>query len=78
VTDIRQCGMIAGIDIGPFDPADRTGAKVCTAARAHGLLTRPVLDTLVLMPPLCVTQVEMEHMVRALSLAMKDVLGGQN
>jgi adenosylmethionine-8-amino-7-oxononanoate aminotransferase len=48
------------------------------AARAHGLLTRPVLDTLVLMPPLCVTQVEMEHMVRALSLGMRDVLGGQN
>lgn len=59
VTDIRQCGMIAGIDIGPFDPAARTGARVCLAARAHGLLTRPVLDTLVLMPPLCVTQVEM-------------------
>lgn len=78
VTDIRQCGMIAGIDIGPFDPADRTGARVCMAARAHGLLTRPVLDTLVLMPPLCVTQVEMEHMVRALSLGMRDVLGGQN
>ena len=67
--------LIAGIDIGLFDPTERTGAKVCLAARAHGLLTRPVLDTLVLMPPLCVTQVEMEHMVRALRLAMKDVLG---
>lgn len=74
VTDIRQCGMIAGIDIGPFDPAARTGARVCLAARAHGLLTRPVLDTLVLMPPLCVTQVEMEHMTRALRLAIRDVL----
>lgn len=76
VMDIRQCGMVAGIDIGPFDPAQRMGAQVCLAAREHGLLTRPVLDTLVLMPPLCVTQVEMEHMVRALRLGIRDVLGG--
>ncbi|NLF33010.1 MAG: adenosylmethionine--8-amino-7-oxononanoate transaminase [Planctomycetes bacterium] len=51
----RQCGMMVGIDLAlpdgePFDPAARTGAAVCTRAREHGILIRPLGDTLVLMP----------------------------
>ncbi|HRJ11427.1 MAG TPA: adenosylmethionine--8-amino-7-oxononanoate transaminase [Prosthecobacter sp.] len=75
VKEIRQCGMIAGIEIGPFDTALLTGAAVCLAARKHGLLTRPILDTLVLMPPLCVTSSELERMTRALKLALEEVCG---
>ncbi len=78
VGNIRQCGMIAGIDIvqptgQPFDPAERIGAKICVAARSHGLLTRPVLDTLVLMPPLCITEQELESAVTALREATRSV-----
>ncbi|MFT4546455.1 MAG: adenosylmethionine-8-amino-7-oxononanoate aminotransferase, partial [Verrucomicrobiales bacterium] len=50
VGEIRQCGMMAGIDLLGGDGT--LGAKACLAARGHGLLTRPVLDTVVLMPPL--------------------------
>lgn len=75
VMEVRQCGMIAGIEIGPFDPAALTGARVCLAARKHGLLTRPVLDTLVLMPPLCATEEELARMVQALRLAVVEVCG---
>ena len=46
------------------------GAKVCLAARQYGLLTRPILDTIVLMPPLSVTTAEIDHMLRALRLAI--------
>lgn len=73
VMDLRQCGMIAGIEIGPYPPEELRGARVCVAARKHGLLTRPVVDTLVLMPPLCVTDEEMACMVRALRLAIEEV-----
>jgi adenosylmethionine-8-amino-7-oxononanoate aminotransferase len=67
----RQCGMIAAMTI---DSGDLTlGAKVCLAARKHGLLTRPIGNTIVLMPPLCVTSGEMERMVRALRLALDEV-----
>ncbi len=48
----------------------QTGARVCVAARAHGLLTRPILDTLVLMPPYCITPDELERAVEALRLGM--------
>lgn len=57
--DIRQVGLIAGIDLivedggGPLDSPQLTGALVCRRARNHGLLTRPIRNTLVLMPPLC-------------------------
>jgi adenosylmethionine-8-amino-7-oxononanoate aminotransferase len=74
VQAIRQCGLIAGIDLGPFPPDQRTGAAVCLAARRHGLLTRPILDTLVLMPPLCVRDDELDRMVEALRLAILDTV----
>lgn len=58
VHEVRQCGFVAGIELRQADgkrfPAVRKfGAQICQAARAHGLLTRPIRDTIVLMPPLC-------------------------
>ena len=45
------------------------------AARAHGLLTRPILDTIVLMPPLCVTLDEIDFALKALDAAVSDLTG---
>jgi adenosylmethionine-8-amino-7-oxononanoate aminotransferase len=68
----RQCGMIAAMTV---DSPDLTlGAKICLAARKHGLLTRPIGNTLVLMPPLCVTLDEIERMVAALRTALAEVI----
>lgn len=79
---VRQCGFIAGIDVVasrapdvPYPWQDQTGAKVCRAARAHGLLTRPVRDTVVLMPPLCFREDEIARAAQAVSLAVRDVCG---
>lgn len=71
VHETRQCGFVAGIEIRQPDgirfPADaRTGEALCLAARAHGLLTRPILDTIVLMPPLCCGPAEIDHALSAL------------
>jgi adenosylmethionine-8-amino-7-oxononanoate aminotransferase len=79
VSAIRQCGFIAGIDLTgadgtPLDPSLLTGARVCTAARAHGLLTRPIRDTLVLMPPLCTTCDQIDAAVAALSGAISEII----
>ena len=68
----RQVGLIAGIDLvnpttnAPFDWKAETGAKVCRHARRFGLLTRPVRDTLTLMPPLCATGEEIKTCVNSL------------
>ena len=66
----RQLGLIAGIDVeGPAG----TGAAICLAAREHGLLTRPIQNTLVLMPPLCVTETELRQMVSAIQNAIQAI-----
>lgn len=67
----RQCGMIAAMTVDSPDLS--TGVKVCLAARQHGLLTRPIGNTIVLMPPLCVTLAELARMVAALRAALEDV-----
>ncbi|MCX6847621.1 MAG: adenosylmethionine--8-amino-7-oxononanoate transaminase [Verrucomicrobia bacterium] len=67
----RQCGMIAAMTIDSPDLS--LGSKVCMAARKHGLLTRPIGNTIVLMPPLCVTLDEIERMVAALRSALDEI-----
>ena len=81
VGEIRQCGFIAGIEIcreggEPFPWQQQTGARVCLAARKYGLLTRPILDTIVLMPPLCTTGPQLERAVEALRRAIHEVCPG--
>jgi adenosylmethionine-8-amino-7-oxononanoate aminotransferase len=80
VAETRQCGLIAGIDLvahknpkKAFEPRQLMGAAVCAAARDLGLLTRPVLDTLVLMPPLVATENEITQMADALFNAVNKV-----
>lgn len=81
IADIRQCGFIAGIDIvrnsetaTSFPWQEQTGARICVAARAFGLLTRPIGDTLVLMLPLCASSLQVEQSVDAIDRAMQTVL----
>jgi adenosylmethionine---8-amino-7-oxononanoate aminotransferase len=78
VADIRQCGFIAGIEIcratgEPFPWQDQTGARVCLAARSHGLLTRPILDTIILIPPLCITQDQLIRAIEAIRRSIREV-----
>ncbi len=71
VHEVRQCGFVAGIELRqpdgtPFSPQRRFGGEVCTTARKHGLLTRPIRDTIVIMPPLCTTEDELSLIFAAL------------
>lgn len=82
VTAIRQCGFIAGIEVmrnpataTPYPWQELTGARICKAARTLGLLTRPVLDTVVLMPPLCTTEDQIDRAVEAIGAAISEVCG---
>jgi adenosylmethionine-8-amino-7-oxononanoate aminotransferase len=64
IVAIRQCGLIAGIEF----PVGM-GEKITLAARNHGLLTRNILGTVVLMPPLCVSMEEIDFAVAAVARA---------
>ena len=67
IKEVRQCGFIAGIDVA------KNGARVCIEARKYGLLTRPIRDTVVLMPPYCITDAQLESAVTAIARAVADV-----
>lgn len=80
VGDVRQCGFLAGIEVmrdprrrEPFPWQEQTGARICQAARRHGLLTRPILDTLVLMPPYCITGPQLRKAILALQTAITEI-----
>jgi len=77
VAEIRRCGFLAGVQLqkAPGEPCDwreQTGARVCVAARKFGLLTRPILDTVALIPPLCISKDQLSSAVHALESAIKD------
>jgi adenosylmethionine-8-amino-7-oxononanoate aminotransferase len=81
VGDVRQEGLICAIEIvrdfksrEAFPFAERIGPRICEAARKHGLLTRPVGDVLVLMPPYCSTEDQISRMAEALRLGLGEVL----
>ena len=81
VGDVRQEGLICAIELvrefetrEPFPFADRIGHRVCEAARQRGLLTRPIGDVLVLMPPYCTTPEQLRQMAEALWQGLCDVL----
>ena len=61
IVEIRQCGLVAGIQLKPG-----SGIQTTLAARHQGLLTRNILDTLVFMPPLCISLDEIEFAIDAI------------
>lgn len=65
VHEIRQCGFISGIELRDNGDAD-LAAKVCSAARRHGLLTRSIRNVVVLMPPLCITAEQLSTAIAAI------------
>lgn len=77
VARVRQRGVMAGIDLedrgAPFPPERFVGSLVAEAARAHGVILRPLGDTLVWMPPLSTTRDEIQRLARATSAAIHDV-----
>jgi adenosylmethionine-8-amino-7-oxononanoate aminotransferase len=73
VGDIRQCGLIAGIELVAdrqsrtrFPPTARVGTRVAREARQRGAILRPLGDTLVVMPPLSIRPDELDALLSAL------------
>jgi adenosylmethionine-8-amino-7-oxononanoate aminotransferase len=81
VGDIRQVGLVAGIELvrdwrtrKPFELRERIGIRVCEAMARRGVLTRPVGNVIVLLPPYCTTPVQIRRMVLALSEAIEETV----
>lgn len=80
VADVRQRGLMVGIELADdpatrtaYPAADRMGARVTDAARAHHVIVRPLGDVVVLMPPLSVQLKEIDRLVAAVHDAIVTV-----
>jgi len=78
VGEIRQCGLMIGVELvadrqtrRPFPPERRLGAAVCRAARAQGVILRPLGDVLVIVPPLSITDDELATIVGAIAQSIR-------
>ncbi len=84
VGDIRQVGLVAGIELvknwrtrAPFAWRERAGIRVCEAMARRGVLTRPVGNVVVLMPPYCTTHGQLQTMVNALQESVAEVFNAK-
>ncbi len=74
VGDIRHIGMIGAVELfedvaakKPFPLSDKIGIKVCMEMRQRGVLTRPIGNTIVLMPPYCIRGDQLDRVLSALA-----------
>lgn len=62
IQEVRRVGLILGFDVG------ECANEFCLKLRERGVLTRPILNTIVIMPPLSVTMDELKFLVKAIKL----------
>ena len=82
VGEIRQYGLMAGIELVAdrdsrrrYPAQERRGMRVCRAARQYGVFLRPLGDVIVVVPPLTITDAELDHIGTALTAAIGEVCG---
>ena len=79
VRGFRQLGLTGSVEFKPASadrwPTDtRAGFQVALAARRHGLIIRPLADSLLFVPPISIQADEVKHLVRSVRQAMDEVL----
>ena len=72
VAEIRRVGTMTGIEVRPV--CDRTGFEVCRAARRRGVLIRPLGDVVVLMPPLGISDDELDELTSVVDASIREVV----
>lgn len=83
VGEIRQKGLMIGIELvrdkasrEPYDWAERVGVRASLRARELGMLTRPLGNVMVFIPPLVSTEAELDAMTDILAESIVSVTEG--
>ena len=82
VGDVRHLGMIGAVELfkdvntkEPFPLTDKMGIRVCAEMRQRGVLTRPIGNTIVLMPPYCISSAQLDRVLSVLAESIRKVVG---
>ena len=70
VGDVRVCGLAAGVELmknrdtyTPYAFKEKVGIRVCKEALKRGAMLRPLVNTIVLMPPLRISTSELDALL---------------
>ena len=81
VGDIRQGGCVFAVELvrdwrtrEPFALAEQAGIRVCDGLAKRGVLTRPIGNVIVIMPPFCTTQRQVKKIFAALHDSIDETL----
>jgi adenosylmethionine-8-amino-7-oxononanoate aminotransferase len=81
VGDVRCLGMIGAVELfkdvatkEPYPLVDKMGIRVCTEMRQRGVLTRPIGNTIVLMPPYCISSAQLDQVLSILAESIRIVV----
>jgi 4-aminobutyrate--pyruvate transaminase len=81
VGEVRGIGLIGAVELvanksdkTPFDPKAGIGGFLAKRAHHHGLIIRPLGDTIAFCPPLIISEEEIDLMFERFSLALDDTL----
>ena len=79
VGEVRGVGLVAGVELvrdkatkESFDPANAVGAFCGERAQEHGLIVRPLADSIAFSPPLIITEAEIGDMIARFTMALED------
>lgn len=75
VSEVRVCGLMAGVELAPPREGLRWGRRVCRAAGEAGVLLRPLGDVVVVMPILTSSAPEIDRIVDVLEAAIRLACG---
>lgn len=80
VGDIRCVGLVAAVELvrnwntrEKFDLGERAGIRICEHMARNGVLTRPIGNVVVLMPPYCTTTTQVKTIVKTLRDAIEQL-----
>ena len=72
VAEVRQRGLMVGIELVSRAPEERLGHRVTLAARRRGAIIRPLGDVVVLMPALAISDADLRRLVAITASAIAD------
>jgi adenosylmethionine-8-amino-7-oxononanoate aminotransferase len=82
IARVRQTGLMVGIDLlSPsgldLEPSSRWGHVVCQEARHFGVILRPLGNTVVMMPPLCMLPKQIKQVVATLEVVLDGLVAAE-
>ena len=72
VAEVRRVGTMTGIQLADHPPGVRMGHRVTLEARRRGAIVRPLGDTVVLMPPLAISERDLRRLVTITGIAIDE------